>query len=116
MFYPVPQLISYGATIRSIRTPDRDRKLADVTLGFDNMAGYLGKTGGNPYLGCTVGRVANRIGALSCQLAHITLMCCILIKFSFIYSMWFANLDFKSISKSLARPVNTYKSAENANL
>lgn len=34
-------------------------KWDDVVLGFDSMKGYLGK---NPYFGCTVGRVANRIG------------------------------------------------------
>ena len=38
--------------------PDRRGQLGNVVLGFDNPKQYLG---GNPsYLGCTVGRVANR--------------------------------------------------------
>ena len=48
-----------GETVRTeIDAPDRDGKLDDVVLGFDNLEGYLGK---HPYFGATVGRVANRI-------------------------------------------------------
>ncbi|XP_046613364.1 galactose mutarotase-like isoform X1 [Neodiprion virginianus] len=53
-------VISYGATIQSIRTPDKHGNIDDVVLGFDNIEGYLGSD--NPYFGATVGRVANRIG------------------------------------------------------
>ncbi|CAB0031428.1 unnamed protein product [Trichogramma brassicae] len=53
-------VISYGATITSIRTPDKTGKVEDVVCGFDNIEGYLRKD--NPYFGATVGRVANRIG------------------------------------------------------
>jgi aldose 1-epimerase len=49
-----------GATILSIRVPDRAGTLADVTLGFDTLAGYEGD--GNPFFGNVVGRYANRIG------------------------------------------------------
>jgi aldose 1-epimerase len=52
------KIMTYGATITSIETPDRDGKVDDVVLGFDDLAGYLGK---HPYFGSTVGRVANRI-------------------------------------------------------
>ena len=38
--------------------PDRQGKLGDIVLGFDNLEQYLK---GHPYFGCTVGRVANRI-------------------------------------------------------
>jgi aldose 1-epimerase len=38
--------------------PDRNGKLADVVLGFENLEGYLG---GHPYFGAATGRVANRI-------------------------------------------------------
>lgn len=49
---------SYGATIKSIWVPDAKGHYQDVALGFDDLEGYLGK---NPYFGCIVGRVANRI-------------------------------------------------------
>jgi aldose 1-epimerase len=50
--------ITYGAIIQAIRVPDRSGQLADVTLGFDSLAGYLGDS---PYFGAVVGRYANRI-------------------------------------------------------
>ncbi|XP_029051023.2 galactose mutarotase-like isoform X1 [Osmia bicornis bicornis] len=53
-------IVTYGATITSVRTPDKHGNIADVVLGFDNIEGYLSKD--NPYFGATVGRVANRIG------------------------------------------------------
>ncbi|XP_012270680.1 aldose 1-epimerase isoform X2 [Orussus abietinus] len=52
-------VISYGATITTIRTPDKNGQTTDVVLGFDNIEGYLAKN--NPYFGATIGRVANRI-------------------------------------------------------
>ncbi len=53
------RVMTYGATLVSLKIPDRFGRLEDVILGFDNLEGYLGK---NPYFGCTVGRYANRIG------------------------------------------------------
>jgi aldose 1-epimerase len=52
------RLISYGAAIQSIVTPDRAGRLADVVLGFDDLAGYVAL---RRYFGATVGRYANRI-------------------------------------------------------
>lgn len=52
-------LLSYGAIIQSIKVPDRSGQLADVVLGFDDIAGY--RKSNNPYFGALVGRVANRI-------------------------------------------------------
>ncbi|HUI42227.1 MAG TPA: aldose epimerase family protein [Terriglobia bacterium] len=52
-------ITNYGGRVVSIRVPDRNGNLADVVLGFDNLAGYLGA---NPYFGALVGRYANRIG------------------------------------------------------
>lgn len=54
----VCKVITYGATLTNVETPDRDGHLADIVLGFDNLAGYLGT---DPYFGATIGRVANRI-------------------------------------------------------
>jgi aldose 1-epimerase len=53
------KLITYGALLTEMDVPDRDGKMADVVLGFDNLAAYLA---GHPMFGATVGRVANRIG------------------------------------------------------
>ena len=52
------KVITYGATLTELWVPDRSGKLGDVVLGFDNLQGYLGK---EPFLGATVGRIANRI-------------------------------------------------------
>lgn len=51
-------VMTYGAIITSIRTPDRSGQIADVALGFDSLSGYLA---GSPYFGAIVGRYANRI-------------------------------------------------------
>ena len=50
--------MTYGAIITSIRTPDRTGQIADITLGFDSLDGYVA---GSPYFGAIVGRYANRI-------------------------------------------------------
>lgn len=54
----VVTLINYGATIVSIKVPDKNGVIEDVALGFDTIEGYLQE--GNPYFGCTIGRVGNR--------------------------------------------------------
>ncbi|MCI7796939.1 MAG: galactose mutarotase [Lachnospiraceae bacterium] len=48
-----------GAAWVSMLAPDRDGKLVDVILGYDDAAGYLSDA---PHLGAVVGRVANRTG------------------------------------------------------
>jgi aldose 1-epimerase len=53
------RITNYGAILVSLEVPDRDGKLADITLGFDALDGYLAV---HPYFGATVGRYANRIG------------------------------------------------------
>ena len=55
------KLITYGAAIVSVETADREGHMADVVLGFDDMAGYQGAD--NPYFGACCGRYANRIAA-----------------------------------------------------
>ena len=54
----VAKVTTYGAILTSLEVPDRDGQPADVVLGCDELAGYLG---GSAYLGATVGRVGNRI-------------------------------------------------------
>ncbi len=52
------RIANYGGIVVSLKTPDRDGKLADVVLGYPDLAGYLKET---PYFGCLVGRYGNRI-------------------------------------------------------
>lgn len=52
------KLITYGAILTELRIPDRTGRPANVVLGFDNLAQYEQP---HPYLGATIGRVANRI-------------------------------------------------------
>jgi aldose 1-epimerase len=49
----------YGATIVSIRVPDRNGRAGDVVLGFDTYDEYITKK--PPYFGAVVGRYGNRI-------------------------------------------------------
>ena len=55
----VCKVITYGAAITELHVPDRDGKMGDVVLGFDNLPQYLTDS---PCFGAVVGRVANRIG------------------------------------------------------
>jgi len=52
------KLTDYGAITVGVEVPDSDGNLADVTLGYDTLEGWLGSTS---YFGATVGRYANRI-------------------------------------------------------
>lgn len=52
------KVMTYGAIITELHTPDRNGQLGDIVFGFDNLDGYLK---GHPYFGCAVGRYANRI-------------------------------------------------------
>ena len=54
-------LLDFGATIKNIFVPDREGTLADVVLGFDDLASYEKNEVASH--GAVVGRVANRIGA-----------------------------------------------------
>jgi aldose 1-epimerase len=52
------RIMTYGATLVSLRTPDRTGHFSNIILGFDTLDPYLA---GVPYFGATVGRYANRI-------------------------------------------------------
>jgi aldose 1-epimerase len=52
------RIITLGATLQSLETPDRSGRLADITLGHDNAKGYVEQPN---YWGQTIGRYANRI-------------------------------------------------------
>jgi len=52
------RILSFGATLQSLVAPGRDGVLADVVLGYDDVAGYEAK---QTFFGATIGRYANRI-------------------------------------------------------
>lgn len=51
-------LIDYGATLVSIKMPDRNGNVEDIVLGYDSLEGYIND---NANIGGTIGRYANRI-------------------------------------------------------
>jgi aldose 1-epimerase len=55
----VVRIITYGGALQEVSVPDRNGQLANVTLGFSSLAGYVSSD--NQYFGCITGRYANRI-------------------------------------------------------
>jgi aldose 1-epimerase len=51
-------MITFGATIHTVETPDRRGRTDNITLGFPTLEGYLENS---PYFGSTIGRYGNRI-------------------------------------------------------
>lgn len=52
------EISTYGGTIVSSLVPNKDGKLIDVTLGYDNLDDYLK---GDKFFGALIGRFGNRI-------------------------------------------------------
>ncbi|WP_236028992.1 hypothetical protein [Paractinoplanes lichenicola] len=54
------RILTYGGILQTVETPDRHGKLANITLGFATLDGYV--TSKNPaYFGALIGRYGNRI-------------------------------------------------------
>jgi aldose 1-epimerase len=51
-------VISFGAILASLRLPDKQGEVKEVTLGFDTLRGYISDVW---FFGSTIGRYANRI-------------------------------------------------------
>jgi aldose 1-epimerase len=51
-------VLTYGATLQALKTPDAAGRCDDIVLGHDDLAGYVGT---RKFFGATVGRYANRI-------------------------------------------------------
>ena len=62
-------IMDYGATIVKILVPDRNGKMEDVALGFDQLEPYFHE---NAFFGTTPGRFANRIAKGQFTLGHTT--------------------------------------------
>lgn len=65
----VVTVMTYGGIVQEVLVPDRDGNLANVTLGFETLDGYLA---GNPYFGTLTGRYANRIARGTFTLEGVT--------------------------------------------
>ncbi len=63
------QVSDWGATLVALEVADRNGVSAGVVLGLDDASAYADTTPGrNPYLGATIGRVANRIAGAAFEL------------------------------------------------
>jgi aldose 1-epimerase len=51
-------IMTYGGIVTSLKVPDKNGKLGDVVLGYDQLGGYLTNS---PYFGALIGRYGNRI-------------------------------------------------------
>jgi aldose 1-epimerase len=52
------RILNYGGIIQSLKVPDRNGKLGDVVLGYNDLASYETNS---PYFGAMIGRFGNRI-------------------------------------------------------
>lgn len=52
-------IMTYGGIVQSLKVRDRNGKMVDVVLGYDDLQGYVTN---NPYFGALIGRYGNRIG------------------------------------------------------
>lgn len=58
-------VMTYGATLMRLETPDAAGNSENIVLGFDTLAPYLA---GTPHIGATIGRYANRIAGAQFEL------------------------------------------------
>jgi aldose 1-epimerase len=58
------RIMTYGGIVQSLKVPDKNGRLDDVVLGFDNLNGYVQDSyvKSCPYFGALIGRYGNRIG------------------------------------------------------
>jgi aldose 1-epimerase len=52
------RIMTYGGIVVSLKVPDKNGKLGDVVLGYDNLDAYVKNS---PYFGALIGRYGNRI-------------------------------------------------------
>jgi aldose 1-epimerase len=58
------RITNYGGIIVDLKAPDRNQKLSDVVLGFDDLDGFVTNNNdpkGGAFFGAIIGRYANRI-------------------------------------------------------
>jgi aldose 1-epimerase len=52
------EITTYGGAVVTLKTPDRRGRMADIVLGYPDVAGYVSDSS---YFGALIGRYANRI-------------------------------------------------------
>ena len=52
------KVITYGGIVTSLKVPDKNGKMEDVVLGYNDLSSYVDH---NPYFGAIIGRYGNRI-------------------------------------------------------
>src|SRR3569833_3177713 len=52
------RIMTYGGILQSLKVPDKNGKLGDVVLGYDNLNSYVTNS---PYFGALIGRYGKRI-------------------------------------------------------
>lgn len=52
------ELLDYGAMLAGVAMPDREGRVAEITHGYDDLAGWMADSS---YFGATIGRFGNRI-------------------------------------------------------
>lgn len=63
------EVLTLGGIVRSLRVPDRQGRMADVVLGFNELPGYVAD---HPYFGAIIGRIAGRVTGGKLHLAGRT--------------------------------------------
>ncbi len=65
-------ITNLGGRVVSLMVPDRDGKLTDVVLGYDNVTQYADREGSPSDYGASIGRYANRISKHSFTIGEET--------------------------------------------
>jgi aldose 1-epimerase len=65
------QITNFGARIISIWAPDKNGKYEDISIGYENIDRYTNNAG-ERFLGCVVGRYANRIAKGQFEIDSVT--------------------------------------------
>lgn len=60
------EVTDYGATLVAVTVPDKNGRIEDVVLGYDDVTDYVANDG---YFGATIGRNGNRIGGAVVEIA-----------------------------------------------
>lgn len=63
------RVMTYGATVLEYATPDKEGRIANIILGFDNLEAYIGNS---PKHGASIGPVAGRIAGAQFELNRIS--------------------------------------------
>jgi len=66
------RVLTYGGIVQSLEVPDAHGDVANVVLGFKDLAGYVEHNNPGPYFGALIGRYGNRIAGGTFELDGTT--------------------------------------------